>query len=282
MPNCGQSETNFIFHAAYLLAHIHYKEDIAVCSTAYSNSITEFAWLLAILGFAQLLQNHAGAVWRLDMVTGWLRVLLVYLSFNAAIDLFKKPVLTCKSFLINIDMLILSFLFAVFTLIFCMVVSIVIQQLFGRIRRRLVETELAQIYQNIFKDDFDIQGFLRKYSGLLDGFGMQEQDLAVMRDVYAERVGESKLQQLKDGATECAICLGEFELEDLVITHPGCTHTYHWDCLVQWLKRPNYSCFCPQCKKPTMSTMLGEIREKFKQKQMHELQEIRAPAAHPQ
>ena len=44
---------------------------------------------------------------------------------------------------------------------------------------------------------------------------------------------------------ECAICLEEFQRNDIIKEFYKCKHIFHKDCLKNWLKRAN---LCPLCK----------------------------------
>ncbi|KAM0838850.1 hypothetical protein ACQ4PT_060703 [Festuca glaucescens] len=44
--------------------------------------------------------------------------------------------------------------------------------------------------------------------------------------------------------TECAVCLKDFEAEDMVSMMP-CDHCFHHCCISQWLR---VSCVCPLCR----------------------------------
>ncbi|XP_047051045.1 E3 ubiquitin-protein ligase RNF181-like [Lolium rigidum] len=44
--------------------------------------------------------------------------------------------------------------------------------------------------------------------------------------------------------TECAVCLKDFEAEDMVSKMP-CDHCFHQGCISQWLR---VSCVCPLCR----------------------------------
>ena len=49
-----------------------------------------------------------------------------------------------------------------------------------------------------------------------------------------------------DHHTSCAVCLQEFQAEELAMKLP-CTHLFHEDCVRTWLKK---SITCPTCRKP--------------------------------
>lgn len=56
----------------------------------------------------------------------------------------------------------------------------------------------------------------------------------------------------EDEAPTCSICLGVYELGDLVLRSKTCSHVFHQDCLLQWLERPD--CVeCPCCRVPMVS-----------------------------
>ncbi|XP_041358581.1 RING finger protein 11-like [Gigantopelta aegis] len=53
-------------------------------------------------------------------------------------------------------------------------------------------------------------------------------------------------------AKECAICMGEFILGDMLRFLP-CMHTYHRECIDDWLMR---SFTCPSCMEPVDAALL--------------------------
>uniref|UniRef100_A0A7E4VT43 RING-type domain-containing protein n=1 Tax=Panagrellus redivivus TaxID=6233 RepID=A0A7E4VT43_PANRE len=57
---------------------------------------------------------------------------------------------------------------------------------------------------------------------------------------------------------ECAICMIDFELEDQIRRLP-CRHTYHVQCIDDWLQR---SFTCPSCMEPVDSALLTAFTPK--------------------
>ena len=92
---------------------------------------------------------------------------------------------------------------------------------------------------------------------------MVERDMVILRDRFMNPFEEHHPVEGEEEKEkkECPICLSEFEAGEMVITHPRCGHVFHSDCLTNWLIRPNYPCYCPMCKTPTLSSMLREIRK---------------------
>ena len=52
----------------------------------------------------------------------------------------------------------------------------------------------------------------------------------------------------------CVICMIEFNIGDAVRYLP-CMHTYHMDCIDDWLMR---SFTCPSCMEPVDAALLGQ------------------------
>lgn len=50
---------------------------------------------------------------------------------------------------------------------------------------------------------------------------------------------------VEEEATECVICLGEFEGGEIIINLP-CNHLFHHQCISSWLKKSHTS--CPICR----------------------------------
>ncbi|KAN0015021.1 hypothetical protein ACTFIU_001342 [Dictyostelium citrinum] len=71
---------------------------------------------------------------------------------------------------------------------------------------------------------------------------------SVEETLYLDPVGRNKQQNYKNTQghdTRCAICLCDFESNDLIKILPKCKHLYHSECIDPWFKA---SKFCPQCK----------------------------------
>ncbi|PQM37735.1 hypothetical protein Pyn_22627 [Prunus yedoensis var. nudiflora] len=59
-----------------------------------------------------------------------------------------------------------------------------------------------------------------------------------------------KLRRVRPEATECSVCLSEFEEGDK-IRELKCKHTFHQDCLDRWLQQ--YWATCPLCRTKVLS-----------------------------
>ena len=51
----------------------------------------------------------------------------------------------------------------------------------------------------------------------------------------------------KGGENECNICLEQYALDQAVIYLP-CLHTYHDNCILEWLRKPHETPACPICQ----------------------------------
>lgn len=65
-----------------------------------------------------------------------------------------------------------------------------------------------------------------------------------------------------EGQNECAICLGGFEVDQMV-TPLSCDirHYFHYECIQQWMKQKNE---CPLCKAEIVPANLNELTKELK------------------
>lgn len=66
-------------------------------------------------------------------------------------------------------------------------------------------------------------------------------------DTAAEDVAKANSREDEEHFLECAICLSEFENDQLVCdsNNDGCIHTFHFECTSQWLLKHEG---CPICR----------------------------------
>ncbi|MBA0708082.1 hypothetical protein Golax_020070 [Gossypium laxum] len=60
----------------------------------------------------------------------------------------------------------------------------------------------------------------------------------------------------KGEETECCICLGVFEDEEMVKVLPQCNHVYHSQCVDKWLGSQSSCPLCRACLNPFTSPLL--------------------------
>ncbi|TYJ41731.1 hypothetical protein E1A91_A03G041200v1 [Gossypium mustelinum] len=64
----------------------------------------------------------------------------------------------------------------------------------------------------------------------------------------------------KGEETECCICLGVFEDEEMVKVLPQCNHVYHSQCVDKWLGSQSSCPLCRACLNPFTSPLLTRTR----------------------
>ena len=75
---------------------------------------------------------------------------------------------------------------------------------------------------------------------------MQQVDLDDLVNSHTKPANESVIQELKDQNKEtCAVCLADYEIDELLLVFPKCRHAFHKECIVTWLTR---SGVCPVCR----------------------------------
>lgn len=84
--------------------------------------------------------------------------------------------------------------------------------------------------------------------------GMNEKSIKALPCVI---YGESIMPQL---ATECAICLAEFEEGERVRVLPGCNHGFHMECVDKWLRSHSSCPTCRHCLLPGFINVANHIQ----------------------
>ena len=112
--------------------------------------------------------------------------------------------------------------------------------------------KLLEVYQNVHKNDFDVEAFIKKHQDDIDTIPLTEEEYAIIHDKFSYTHVPGKVYQPED----CSICLGEFEPEQKLLDYPECQHTYHFDCISTWLKE---KMLCPYCKGTIRSSIIRTI-----------------------
>ena len=129
--------------------------------------------------------------------------------------------------------------------------------------------DLYTLYDNLGKEDFDLEKFLKKHKYAMQKMAFTELDLATLTDKFGENLapewkhdeGEANLNHHQ----KCDACSCAFAGGDIIIKHPQCGHSFHYECLTDWLKFGRLEDIdsprnCPTCKIFTRFAMFREIR----------------------
>ena len=261
--------TTWLAATAYLASHIYFQDAMKSCSARFNEAITLAAGVLWLISTLVVLRSVGCIMSFASWCLGLGPMVSSFCIARCALVMFSPSVYRCTNlyYLLLFDLVLINTYLFFVAGILVLLVWFVCKVNLDKKRRKAAERELDQVYENIGREDFDVEQFIRKYKAVLDKYGMKERDLAVLKDAYHFTFDESHARK-GDGAEvgPCSICLGEFELGEVVVAHPGCGHLFHWECLGPWLVRPEYSCFCPLCKTPTMTTMLRGIKLKKNQR----------------
>lgn len=252
-----------IFSTIFLAAHIIAFGDVQRCSPAYNASITATSSVMFLLSFSALLAEFNYCKTCMDCLSIIFIFLLPIMFVASGTLLLVNKTYNClPGIIVRLDvglLIVTNFVIVlVFLLLMCWMISIMKE----RKKKLLARQELQSVYENIYKKDFDVNSFLQRYANALDSDGMDEKDLAILKDQFGYEFKEDQTAVSPEDKKVCAVCLGEFQPGDDVMDHPGCHHAFHFECISHWLKRKGFKCGCPLCKKATISTMIREIRTK--------------------
>lgn len=81
--------------------------------------------------------------------------------------------------------------------------------------------------------------------------GLNDREMSYL---YSKTYGEILDEELVTEAT-CSICMTEFTAADVTIMLPGCDHTYHEDCIREWLILNEH---CPICRNNVRNAITNE------------------------
>lgn len=267
----------------YLVCHIVYDEDISKCSSEYSHSMVVICALVEISAISNLMTKYSDQYLTCnEYIKKWTSFLVPYMIGRSL--WFIGKVFRCQPRLLILVDYILFMLPGICLLIIGLVallggMVLCCVHIFRKNAHKKAIQALHKMYENIHLDNFNLDEFLEKYRQSLDTFGMTEKDLTFLRTHFTHQFTEDQSQVSEDEKKICSVCLGHFELQDVVLPHPGCKHMFHWDCLSPWLTRPNQPCSCPMCKKPTMSNMLIDFNEKKKKQKSVQLTTVHEETA---
>uniref|UniRef100_A0A7N2N3S9 RING-type E3 ubiquitin transferase n=1 Tax=Quercus lobata TaxID=97700 RepID=A0A7N2N3S9_QUELO len=88
----------------------------------------------------------------------------------------------------------------------------------------------------------------------------EEGDEEAVRPASEESIMGLEVVRIEEGSVDlageaCAVCLNEFSIGSEARRMP-CSHTYHQDCIVQWLGRSN---MCPMCRYSSLEFMIQNM-----------------------
>lgn len=132
------------------------------------------------------------------------------------------------------------------------------------------KTEYFVLLEKILEDEnFNVEDFINRNKDFIDSVEFLEEDKTLLKK-YCMR--KYSIRESSTNSDTCAICVGEFEIDEEVLEHPICRHTYHWECLHEWLVTKRS---CPICREGTRLSLirhLANLRDEMKE--MKELKEF--------
>ncbi|KAK9158723.1 hypothetical protein Scep_005297 [Stephania cephalantha] len=91
----------------------------------------------------------------------------------------------------------------------------------------------------------------------IDETGNELRKKKLLESIPIVAYSKNKDGQFRVDHSECAVCLGELEEEEMVRLMPSCRHAFHVACIDQWFSsRSN----CPVCRSPIVEEQRMEVR----------------------
>ena len=115
--------------------------------------------------------------------------------------------------------------------------------------------EYANVIEQISKNrNYDLEALFQTNKVMIEGIELQPIDFEWIRKRFIKKMAVEEGEELK----ECVICIDEIEngTEDIFF-HPGCNHTFHWECIEEWFSKKKS---CPMCRVDTRKKLLEGIR----------------------
>lgn len=151
-----------------------------------------------------------------------------------------------------VDGAIISIFLLIDLLIILFLISQCIQKRFQRLKKEEFACNLKKVYENVYSHDFNVEVFIATYQKILDELPISQEEYAIIKDRYTAEY-DAEQTYVPD---ECCICISEFDNKQLLFKYPVCNHTFHFDCISEWLKQ---KMICPYCKNPIRASILRDI-----------------------
>jgi len=223
-----------------------------------------FSFVLSTAGFIHILQLLAGCLrcysWRLEGVSIFFSLLTVPLSLGLlVIYLLKESVVRVFKDSRHYHLLFIftSVLIVTITMLTALTATIVIKTLQNRRNRMQNANFVNQTYDRVETIEehpsFELSAFIRNNINQLKGIAWQERDTAALIQVATIKSNRKIMED-----DECPICFGPVLPDQMHVTHPGCNHLYHVNCLEEWM---HTKLVCPMCKLDTRPALLKALRD---------------------
>ena len=184
---------------------------------------------------------------------------LIYWTFQGTIWLFMVEFRTPECFQDGtLGMIMYTWLFIGFCVIFLFgfIVFKEAKRYYKEYRtRHRIENLLNNLDENLLNNTDEINNLIE--NGLLqqDNLGLTKGEIKRLDSAILQKNQIEDLQY-----KECTICFDEFQQKEKVINLPGCSHTFHKECIGKWLiNRP----ICPNCNKNVRKEIFVKLEKKI-------------------
>lgn len=162
------------------------------------------------------------------------------------------------------DYFFFSVFFALVSCFILCVVGSVISFFISRYRQVQRQNKAKEDYVLVVREiaksrNFDLESFWRMNPTMFSSLELQPIDYEFIKKNCISQIHYTNRRGQEQGQKECVICIsGLREGEEDILYHPGCSHTFHWNCIQEWFK--NGKKICPMCRLETRKSLLLSIR----------------------
>ena len=102
--------------------------------------------------------------------------------------------------------------------------------------------------------DYNLDSLFQTEKVMIEGIELQPVDFEWIKKRFIKKMEMEEGEDPK----ECVICIDEIENgTEGIFYHPGCGHTFHWECIEEWFSKKKS---CPMCRVETRKKLLEDIR----------------------
>src|SRR3990167_2137378 len=182
-----------------------------------------------------------------------------YFGLSCLIIVFTKSSNCLPMATSNFDAMMVFMYSFIYTILMVFITYFLVKLWYQKKKLAEESTKMYEEYPKLLQPRFDITAFMKKHEVAIEKNPIQEKDIALLNDFCTSKFTGQGEQAHRN---ECVICLSEFNVDNIIITHPKCEHLYHPECVIGWFQKSNQEGKCPVCREYTRKELLNLIAQR--------------------